>query len=109
MPFLDCFTDVRTIPALIKRESGTFANGRVTNSFETVATENVIFYLGGQSESVIAERIKENVDATAIFLPSADVRERDQITINSKKYSAVYVDDVGLQGEAKVVALGLIK
>lgn len=103
MAFLDVFTDLITVSAVIKREAGTFSNGSFANTQTTVATESCIFYLGGQSEFVLAEKIREGVDGTCIFQPTTVVRVRDELTINSINYDVIYVDNVALQGEAVVV------
>ena len=110
MAFLDIFTDIQTISAVVTRENGVYnpTLGRVVNSETSVGTCDSIFYLGGQTEGVQASKIRENVDATLIVDPGTDIRERDTVTVNSKKYSVVYFDDIGLQGDAIVCGLGLI-
>jgi hypothetical protein len=110
MAFLDVFNDVKTISAVVKRTSGVFSTttGKVTSTQSTTGTLLCIFYLGGQSEFSVADKIRENVDATMIVSSGSNIRERDTVTINSKDYSVIFVDDVALQSEATVVLLSKI-
>ena len=107
MTIIDYFIDEKTTDTTIKRRSDIFdpADGRVTGSESTIATIKSIFYVGGQAESLVAEKIRPNVDAVAIVDPDSDVAEKDVLEINGKRYGVIYVDDVGLQSEAYVLAL----
>lgn len=107
MPITDYFTDEK-VSIIIDRDNNTTfdpATGKIAAGDSTIATVNGIFYMGGQVERLLAEKIRPEATAVAIFDPGADVEIKDKLTINSVKYNVIYVDDIALQGEAVVAAL----
>lgn len=111
MSILSYFTDWETTPIEIRRISSTFdqSTGRHTSPSESlIASVDAIFYKAGQSESVVAQQIRERVSAICIFDVGTNVLAKDIIVVRDKRYSAIDVDNVAYQDEALVVPLELI-
>ena len=107
MSILDYFTDWQDVQVTQITRNGDFDpnTGRTTVTESELEVGKVIFYVGSQAESFFAEKLREQIDATAIFNTSVNIKNEDHLKILDETYTVVYVDDVALRNEAKVVAL----
>jgi hypothetical protein len=108
---LECFQDEQDVPMPISRYTTKKVGTKTEKVLSVISTNvKVIFFLASQAQSLIAQKIREDVDAVAITDVGTDVLSGDVTTVYGETYSvAVKPDDVAYRGEALVIMLKGLK
>jgi hypothetical protein len=107
---LDAFTDEINTPAYKEVSTDTFVDGKtVKGALSYVLIGNCFIYDGSSSFSAKADKLREQIDATAIFYPDADLTGVDRMKIENQIYQVISTNDIGRQGEVQMVPLGKVK
>lgn len=107
MAIIEHFRDWQSVSATVKRKTSVFdpSTGRQTESDSTIGTFDCIYWTGSQAESIVSSKIRTQISGVTVFDYDKDIKQRDTIELNSRKYSVIDVDNVSYQNEAIVVAI----
>lgn len=112
MGFLDdIYLTEETVSADFRNKTTTAdAYGNVTESYSatTDLTINGLLWIGSTADKVVSEKIRPDVSAVFVFNYSdytTIIEDNAKVTINSKDYSVIYIDNVANQNEVIQVPL----
>lgn len=95
-----------TKKATVTRPTYTKVNGKmIPGDYTAIGTYDVLYWKGSMAEAFVSEKFKAQTDAAISVDTSANIKRMDKVTVNSIEYQVIDVDDVGLAGEHKHVAL----
>lgn len=109
--FLDDFDTEEKYTATFSSKSQTYTNGILGAEVWTPivgGTASCIFWNDSMARSVVSEKYRETVDAVAVF-NYADIDftipSESRVTINSKIFSVIIIDNIAEQNEVIQVLL----
>ena len=105
---LDCFIPEQ-VEVTIVRKDGDFdqSTGRQEEAEKSFTPVKCVLYNTGQSEGILGEKIREDVDGTAVFYAGTDIRVKDEIHYQGLVYNIQFNDNVAFQNEIIVCSLSL--
>ena len=107
MSILDYFDTEGSVSAEITRDSVLFVDGvQQPPTPASIVTLDVIFYVGTQAETLVAEKIRQSVDAVLLTDVTTDIKLNDTVIIKAdKRFKVTNKENVAEQNEVLVIAL----
>ncbi|MGD8305152.1 MAG: hypothetical protein PVF17_00730 [Ignavibacteria bacterium] len=100
----DMYNRNKTVTAEFRNVTTTVINGVVTKTYSTNADLSVeaLFWVGSAADKVVSEKLRADI-AGVVVMDYSDytttINENAKVTINSKDYSVIYVDNIAEQNE----------